>query len=159
MGGSKRKSILCTYICHKISSALYGKYSTMVSTIILISVCNQYSKQQPLILLPAYMDHWHCLKWLYKSKHKTPLLTKAYPVCCAKSSWFVIIAFTTTSMYRLTILQHNSHAPLTFEPWSRCSIDKVLVHCVMQAHQSCLFFCGIYVAISFLWLKPHIATY
>ena len=39
------------YICHKISSILYGKYST----VILILVCNQCSKQPPLLSLPAYV--------------------------------------------------------------------------------------------------------
>ena len=45
-------------ICHKISSLLYGKYSTVVSkysTVILILVCNQCSKQPPLISFPAYV--------------------------------------------------------------------------------------------------------
>ena len=52
------------YICHKISSILYGKYSTVVSkysTVILILVCNQCSNQPPLISLPAYVYSSHSL--------------------------------------------------------------------------------------------------
>ena len=53
-----------------VSSVLYGKYSTVVSTystVILILVCNQCSKQPALILLPVYVDSRHPLKWLHKS--------------------------------------------------------------------------------------------
>ena len=74
-------------------------------TVILILVCNQSSKQPPLILLPACMDSLHRLKWFTKVSTKDHCTLK--PAQCVVqnvASWFVINAFTTTSSYRLTVL-------------------------------------------------------
>ena len=58
MGGSKRK--LVYYICHKISSVLYRKYSTVVSKYSTVSL----RKQPPL---PTYVCGFLLLLiWIYK---------------------------------------------------------------------------------------------
>ena len=94
-------------LCHIMSSVLYWKYSTVVdtySTVILILVCNQCSKQPPLILLPTYMDSWHCLKWLHSTKDN----------CELKPVQHVVQKVVDLLHYKhwaptLIVFQHNSH--------------------------------------------------
>ena len=70
------------YICHKASSVLYGKYSTVVKKYNTVISFNYSLHKQPSLMilvrlygfLPAYMDSYHSLNGLNKEIHWNNIL-------------------------------------------------------------------------------------
>ena len=77
------KEKISTIYAIEVSCALYEKYSTVgsnYSTVILILVCSQCSKQPPLIIFACLCGFLTLLKWSHKdnSKEACPTQYKRY---------------------------------------------------------------------------------